>query len=98
MTYLAMILGSFLGSILDVWMVIPVVVGLLLPRWLWLSPLVAVPVVLTIQFLKVKLMGTPEAILLMPPMLLGAYLATLTVLAAVLWFRRTKGQSLPDPR
>lgn len=92
MTYLAIILGSFLGSILDVWMVIPIALGLLLPRRPWLAPLAAAPVALIIQGLKVVLMGSREDILFATPMLLGAYLASLVVLGAVLSLRRTKRQ------
>jgi hypothetical protein len=86
MANVAITVGSFLGNLLDFWIVLPLVAGLALRRWRygWLAalPVAALMAGIVIE-LKVALGFAPAHILWDPPMLLGAVLANALVACLV---------------
>lgn len=94
MNYLAITTGSFLGNLLDFWIIAPLGVGLLIRRtgsaaWLW-ALLAGALIAFAVTGLKAAIGLAPAHILWMPPMVTGAVLAhgLVAVLAATLGRRR----------
>lgn len=87
MEFLAITLGSFFGNLLDVWIVLPVLLGIGLRRagrWAWLyALLLAVPVGVLVTSLKVAFGQAPASLLWAAPMFLGCYLANGVVMVSL---------------